>query len=854
VPLFGSHFLEKLPVSALFVLLISLLFLTSTCVAAQWRDEFDEEGLHDRWTWHVPVPGPTISLTDRPGWLRMIVPQTARGFNHWVNEQRAALLRTPAPDGDWDLGARITLSDWKPDSNLHLALMVEYPRDKVLAWGSFLSKAIYPETSKPTVWAEPTGQGSYIRTDVEPTDVELQISKRRDTYHLRHRRAGDAKWGHAGGFYAGDMEPEFVGLMGKSFGRNPAGTLDVDYIELTPVDPEAPAEPFAARISIGAPTGKRVPALQRGFFLEHLGHCIFQGIWDERLHNRKFIGPDTATGVAWRWAPVGEAKGYALDRAQPYAEPQSQRIDLAEAEGGIAQRGLAIEEGRKYALRVVVKTEGDARSVRVSLGDGQGTQTDHSFRIDATEWQTHTCELTASHDVRDGSFSVRANGPGRLWIGAVSLMPADNVKGFRRDVLDITRRAKPPTFRWPGGNMVSGYYWRDGIGPRDRRPMRWDRAWKAWVYNDMGTDEYLEYCRLLGAEPCICVNAGEGRPDEAAAWVEYCNGSADTPMGQLRAANGHPEPYHVKYWDIGNEIWGHWQLGHVPPEQYGLRAVEFARAMRRVDPDLVLIASGVLARDFGDWNRKMLRICGPWVDMLSVHDYTRYDAAQLTDATWARVVGAPLRLERRLRATVELAEQAAGKRLPLTFDEWNSVPDKGRGGHGQIDALYAAGLFHAMQRLGDDLPIANLALLTNVLGAIRTNQTQAYETPTFLAFRLFAEHAGRWDVKAEAACPSLQKLPALDVAATLSEDKSTLHVTIINRNPRSDAVPEWQLGQFTPRGQVRVTTLRAPDPWARNTFERPGLVSLSADTMPWDEATRRPLPRASVTGFFVLLR
>lgn len=835
-------------------LFMAALFLASACAAAQWRDEFNAEDLHERWTWHVPVPGPTISLADRPGWLRMVVPQTGRGFNHWTNEQRAPFLRTPAPDGDWDLSARVTLSDWKPSSNLHLALVVGYSQDRVLAWGPFLSKAIYPETSKPTVWAEPTGQGSYVRTNVEPTDVDLQISRRRDTYQLRHRRAGDTKWAYAGGFYAGGMEPQFVGLMGKSFGRNPAGTLDVDYIELTPAEPNAPPEPFTARIRVAAATGKRVSQLQRGFFLEHLGHCIFRGIWDERLHNRKFIGPDTATGVAWPWAPIGEAKGYALDRAQPYAEPQSQRIDLAETEGGIVQGGLALEKGRKYAIRVVVKVAGGPRSVRVSLEDAQGTQADRSLRLDGTDWQTHTCELSASRDAKDGSLAVRAKGPGRLWIGAVSLMPADHMKGFRRDVLDVTRQAKPPTFRWPGGNMASGYYWRDGIGPRDRRPMRWDRAWKAWEYNDVGTDEYLEYCRLLNAVPCICVNAGEGRPDEAAAWVEYCNGSADTPMGKQRAANGHPEPYGVKYWDIGNEIWGHWQLGHVPPEQYGLRAVEFARAMRRVDPSIVLIASGVLDHDFEDWNRKMLRVCGPCVDMLSVHDYTRYDAAQLTDATWARVVGAPLRLERRLRETARLAEQAAGKRLPLTFDEWNSVPDKARGGHGLVDALYAAGIFHAMHRLGDDVPIGNLALLTNVLGAIRTDQTQVYETPTFLAFRLFAEHAGPWDVSAEAVCPAFRELPALDVAATLSEDRSTLHVTVINRHPRCDAIAEWQLGQLAPRGKVRVTTLLAPGPWARNTFVQPDLVSSRADTVSWDEAAHRPLPAASVTGFSVPLR
>ncbi|MBM4050255.1 MAG: hypothetical protein FJ279_34605, partial [Planctomycetes bacterium] len=464
------------------------------------------------------------------------------------------------------------------------------------------------------------------------------------------------------------------------------------------------------------------------------------------------------------------------------------------------------------------------------------------------------CELTPARATKNGIFTVKAQGPGQLWVGAASLMRADNVQGYRRDMLELTKRAKPPTFRWPGGNMASGYHWRDGIGPQDRRPMRWDRAWKAWVDNDMGTDEFIAYCRLLGAEPCLCANAGEGTADEAAAWVEYCNGGPETPMGKLRAANGHPEPFRVKYWDVGNEIWGDWQLGHVPPEQYGLRAVEFARAMRKVDPSIVLIASGVLARTFGDWNRKMLRVCGPFMDMLSVHDYTEYEAWQCTDATWQMVVSAPLRIERSLRETVKLAEEAAGKRLPLTFDEWNSVPKAARGGHGLVDALYAAGVLHAMQRCGDDVPIGNLALLANALGALRCNATQAYQTPTFLVFRLFADHSGPWDVATKAEGPQFGNVPALDVAATLSEDKSVLHITAINRHPRSGLTVDWHLGALKPQGEVTVATLTSPDPWARNTFEGPEAVALRTERLTWAEAGRRVIPPASVMGVGIPLK
>ncbi len=834
--------------------ILTMCAVIQAAVAASWRDDFDAAKLHERWTWHAPAPGPTLSLDARQGWLRLSVPQTPTGFNHWVRERRAPMLKTPAPPGDWDLTARVSLADYTPESNFHLALVVGLGRGRVLAWGPFLSKRLYPDWTKPTVWAEPTGRGRYIQTKVGCDDVELQISKRVDTYYLRTRKPGRKTWQTAGSCYAGGQTPQFVGIMGKTFGNQPGSALDVDYIELAPRPAPKPQAPAAARVTIGKLTGQRMPALQRGFFLEFLGRCIFRGIWDERLGNRKFIGPSTRSGVVEHWRAVGKAQGYAPDPAKPYAEPQSQRIDLADAEAGIAQGDLALQAGRAYAVRVVVQAEGQVRRVRVALQAAGRSLAEHTFALGGRGWQTHECELTPTRGTAKGSFSITAAGPGRLWVGAASLMPADNMAGFRRGVVEATRLSQPPTFRWPGGNMASGYHWRDGIGPRDRRPIRWDRAWNAWYDNDMGTDEFIEYCRLFDAEPCICVNAGEGTAEEAAAWVEYCNGSADTPMGRLRAANGHPEPFRVKYWDVGNEIYGNWQLGHVPPEQYGLRAVEFARAMRAVDPDIVLIASGVLEHDFDDWNRRMLRICGPFMDMLSVHDYTRYDARQCNDRVWAKVVGAPARLERRLKQTARIAEAAAGKRLPLTFDEWNSAPQGDFYGHGMPDAIYAAGIFHAMQRLGDDVPIGNLALQVNVLGALRTDQTRVMQTPTFFAFRLFADHSGVWDAAVTTRCESFRKLPTVDAAATLSEDKATLHVTLINRHPRRAAAVEWNLGALKPTGDAEVTTLAGLEPWARNSLEFPEIAKLHKERLSWAEFAKRPLPPASVVGVSVRVR
>ncbi|MGI9123036.1 MAG: alpha-N-arabinofuranosidase, partial [Rubrobacter sp.] len=165
-------------------------------------------------------------------------------------------------------------------------------------------------------------------------------------------------------------------------------------------------------------------------------------------------------------------------------------------------------------------------------------------------------------------------------------------RGYRRDVLEAARGLRIPILRWPGGNFVSGYHWTDGIGPREERPRKTELAWFSEESNRFGTDEFIEYCRLMGAEPYICVNMGTGTMDEAQAWVEYCNGTGDTYWANLRRRNGHEEPYNVKYWGLGNEMYGEWQIGALSAEDYVRKAREFAKVMRWTDPSIELVGCG----------------------------------------------------------------------------------------------------------------------------------------------------------------------------------------------------------------------------------------------------------------------
>ena len=203
-----------------------------------------------------------------------------------------------------------------------------------------------------------------------------------------------------------------------------------------------------------------------------------------------------------------------------------------------------------------------------------------TFTCGPQEYTRHAFEFLAAESTDRASLTVAVTGS-PCYIGTVSLMPADNVHGMRADTLKLLQELNSPVYRWPGGNFVSGYDWQDGIGDRDRRPPRKNPAWTGVEHNDFGFDEFMTFCRLLDTEPYIAVNSGLGQVDSAREELQYANGSAETPMGALRAKNGHAEPYRVQWWSIGNEMYGGWQLGHMPLENYVQKHNEFAKAMRR---------------------------------------------------------------------------------------------------------------------------------------------------------------------------------------------------------------------------------------------------------------------------------
>lgn len=508
-------------------------------------------------------------------------------------------------------------------------------------------------------------------------------------------------------------------------------------------------EDRAIKLSVDpARTGASISPYIYGQFIEHLGRCIRQGIWAEMLRDRKFL---KEPGEFWEVvrADGTEFEAY-RDPAAGYAGDHGLALHYKSGAGasGIRQTGLGVVSGKEYVGYAILAVTAGRPTVDVTLRWGDGPSDAARVRLEpGPVYKKLPFRFKALRTTDNASLTLTMEGTGRLWVGCLSLMPADNVRGMRPDTLNLIKQIAPPITRWPGGNFVSGYNWRDGIGDRDRRPPRWDRAWNDVEDNDFGLDEFIDFCREVKTEPYICVNAGLGTAQDAADQVEYANGSVKTPMGALRAAHGNPKPYGVVWWGIGNEMYGDWQLGHIPVERYADRHNAFAAAMRARDPSIKIIGVGAP----GPWNDTLVPICAGNMDMLSAHHYSNRGFRMPMNEQDARAYAERFpvysaSVAEGIRHLVTDFRNRLGKgnpqvdRLKLSIDEWgivrdwNPAPDgMGIGSFEHYyclgDAIAAARGLHELIRNADVVGMANWAQLVNVIAAIKTSRTDAAMDP-----------------------------------------------------------------------------------------------------------------------------
>ncbi|MBA2468838.1 MAG: alpha-N-arabinofuranosidase [Chloroflexia bacterium] len=424
--------------------------------------------------------------------------------------------------------------------------------------------------------------------------------------------------------------------------------------------------------------------------------------------------------------------------------------------------------------------------------------------------------------------------------------PLSDERGFRQDVLDALRPLRMPILRWPGGNFVSGYTWTDGIGPVEGRPRRLELAWHDVESNRFGTDEYIAYCRELDTEPYICVNMGTGTMEEARSWVEYCNGTSDTYWANLRREYGHPEPYNVKYWGLGNEMYGAWQIGALSADDYVKKAIEFAKVMLWTDPTIELVSCGLDGSSA--WDRTVLEGLAKFVRYHSIHIYTG-------NADYAENVYQPHIAEWQLdtmRTDIDRVRKQQGIEhdIKLAYDEWNvwyraRQPERLEEKYDLSDALAVAAYLNVFVRQSDVVTVANLAQMVNVIAPVFTSPEGLYLQTIYHPLALLAEHTQDVALAAWVDGPTVtlpesppgQEGPSraakhgpfnvLDVAATRNEGRSTLTLSLINRSEGEhlDVALDLTAGEVT--GEIRRYEVNGDDVHGANDFDHPENVAVT---------------------------
>jgi alpha-L-arabinofuranosidase len=428
---------------------------------------------------------------------------------------------------------------------------------------------------------------------------------------------------------------------------------------------------------------------------------------------------------------------------------------------------------------------------------------------------------------------------------------------IRSDTLDLIKQLNPSMIRYPGGNFASGYHWEDGIGPKENRPHRHDAAWQAEESNQVGTDEFLSFCENIGTEPCIVVNDGSGTPEEAARWVAYCNSSLDSLPGKRRAANGHPEPYHVKYWGIGNEVWGAWRIGTTTAYEYVKRLKRFISAMKEVDPSIKIIAVGnhPLTDNPQDpaaiWNQVLLENASDQFDFLSWHIYQPEKEGWQEDPDefelFKSITAAPLDIDTFIQRIDQQIHQSgnAGK-VFQALDEWNVwlPPKKGETSMHHVtytmrDALYVASTLAVLFRNSAKVKIANLAQLVNVLPLIQTNNEAAIATSLFYPFILFSQmleiplecsiNSSKFSNKAMGPNISAhENVNYLDCLATQDPALNKIKVILINRDPMRKMLVNISDFDSVPYTITAITAVKTSNPLAANDFINADRIKMEA--------------------------
>ncbi|HEU5234128.1 MAG TPA: alpha-N-arabinofuranosidase [Terriglobales bacterium] len=641
-----------------------------------------------------------------------------------------------------------------------------------------------------------------------------------------------------------------------------------------------------------------------GMFIEHIGNLINHSLWSEMLDDRKFYfsidskpepQPSGAPNAIRqrmqykKWRPIGPDEFITMDATHAFVGEHSPEIKLEVATPhGIQQSGLVLRKGKSYVGRIYLAGT-PAAKVKVNLVWGTGTQDRQEITAPTLHsgYARFPLKFTAQSDSDNARLEIVGAGTGSFHIGTVSLMPADNVHGFRSDTIAVLRQLNSGFWRLPGGNFLSDYDWHVGIGDPDKRPPTWDYAWNAMQPNDVGMDELMEMCKLLGVEPYITVNAGLGGAESAAEEVEYINGSTNTRMGALRARNGHPVPYHVKYWNVGNEPYGFWEIGWTPLRYWVIKHRDFVKAMRAVDPSITILASGAMpdemtvtgnARmatgkvigEFGtdaDWTGGLFSKCWGTFDGVTEHWYARsgtrfdldigqhdpytggttmpprygYVPVKQSLIEWSRVPSNRVRVKAEEWGHYQEQYPAIkDKKIFLSIDEWAYTGSP-------TDLKLALAYAMVLQEMFRHTGFLKMSAFTMGVSTINFNATEASFNTTGLMFKLYRDHFGtipvevsgnspqpapKWPVGGEqpATSPGSPTYP-LDISAAFTVDHKFLTVAVVNATEEPQSL-SLNIKGVHATGGAKMWEMTGASPDAANVLSKAPEVQVTEKVMP----------------------
>jgi alpha-L-arabinofuranosidase len=646
----------------------------------------------------------------------------------------------------------------------------------------------------------------------------------------------------------------------------------------------APAAHTDAVVEIDAsrPAPYQIPRTIFGTFLEPIGRSIYGGLWAQILENPSFednlwsarqvrdmlsrqpaLESASDLGLPLPWEPLDSAQGVRYEPRWGDAANSARSLlvmGLAGRQTGVRQEVyLPVHRILRYEGSVYVKPLSGPAELEISIRKRNRPQ-DVLARArvapNGHEWQRYSFTLELQPGglgrLEAADFVIALNDNSRALIDQAILFPADAIDGMDPEMIALAREMKTPVVRY-GGNFTSGYHWRDGVGPMDQRRSMLNQSWGMPEYNHFGTDEFLRFCKLINAEPQIALNLGSGTPEEAAEWVAYVNERQDGRSGGL-------------LWELGNELWGDWQIGYPPLEEAAARTRAFSEAVRKVDPRARLIATGQDPDHFREWNTALLSSPPGTFDYLSTHFVVGAHVQQphsspgfVAQASFALPVGLERHL-REMKAQIDADERWRG-RVKIAFTEWlfHAGDDRVPRFNNLGGAICTAGFLNALMRVADFTPIADMTGLME-FGGIWKKHSQVYGVPAYWAFRMYAAAAASQPVetatkvetysieKGNHRIPEIANVPYLDVVAALGESGGKLTLFCVNRDMNRDLPTRFRLAGFHAGPHARVTTLAGSSIYDANDEINPeAVIPRETSAAVGESGFEHTFPRASVT-------